>query len=99
MTGLRIVAAALGSLALAGCAGDAGFSSGPSGGSPSAFTGSVPASPGHPVAGNAAPLPVPALDPRDRHAAGAAHLRAPQFAEPGAPGPWRHAQTGHHRTT
>jgi surface antigen len=98
MVALRILAAALGSLAVAGCAGDAGLSSGPTGGSPSAFTGSVPSSPGNPLAGNAAPMPAPALDPRDRNPAGAAHLRALQFAEPGAPVAWRNPETGHHGT-
>src|SRR5262249_37073885 len=92
-----VVAAALGRPALAGCAGDAGLSSGPSGGSPNAFTGAVPASPGNPLAGNAAPAPP--LDARDRNAPGAAHLRAPQFAQPGAPVPWRNPATRHPRTT
>ena len=96
MAGFRIAAAALGSLALAACASDAGLSSGPSGGSPSAFTGSVPSSPANPLAATAAPAAT--LDPRDRNAAGAAHLRALQFSEPGAPVPWRNAETGHHGT-
>jgi surface antigen len=95
MARFRIVAAAFGSLALAACAGDAVLSSGPAGG-PSAFTGSVPSSPGNPLAGN--PAPATALDPRDRNAAGAAHLRALQFAEPGAPVAWRNPETGHHGT-
>jgi surface antigen len=103
MVKLRIVAAALGSLALAACAGDAGLSSGPaSGGGSSAFTGSVPPTSGNPLpatgpAGTTAPLTA-ALDPRDRSAAGAAHLRALQFGEPGAPVSWRNPETGHRGT-
>ena len=93
MAGYRIIAAALGGFALAACASDAGLSSGPASGSPSAFTGSVPSSTGNPLA-----APAAALDPRDRNAAGAAHLRALQFAEPGAPVPWRNPETGHHGT-
>jgi surface antigen len=96
MAGFRIVTAAV-SLALAACAGDAGLSSGPTAGSPNAFTGSVPPSAGNPLAANAGPATV-ALDPRDRNAAGAAHLRALQFAEPGAPVAWRNPETGHHGT-
>ena len=93
MAGFRIVAAALGCLVLAACAGDGGLSTSPAGGGPNAFTGSVP--PG------AAPSAIPvtaALDPRDRPAAGAAHLRALQFGEPGAPVAWRNPETGHHGT-
>jgi surface antigen len=90
MRGFRIVAAAFGCVALAACAAETG---GPSGGGPNAFTGSVEANPmagGPPAAG--------ALDPRDRPAAGAAHLRALQFGEPGAPVAWRNPETGHHGT-
>jgi surface antigen len=95
MAGFRIVAATLGSVALAACAGDAGISSGPAGGGPNAFTGSVPT----PSAGPPIPAPATAaLDPRDRPAAGAAHLRALQFGEPGAPVAWRNPETGHHGT-
>jgi surface antigen len=97
MAGFRNVAAALGSLALAACAGDAGLSAGPTGGSPSAFTGSVAPSAGNPLAGSAAPGTV-ALDPRDRGPAAAAHLRALQFGEPGAPVAWHNPETGHHGT-
>jgi surface antigen len=89
---LRIVAAALGSVALAACAGDAGLTSGSTGGGANAFTGSVP-----PSANPAAPV-IAALDPRDRTAAGAAHLRALQFGEPGAPVSWRNPETGHRGT-
>ncbi|MBV8825368.1 MAG: hypothetical protein JO084_00280 [Bradyrhizobiaceae bacterium] len=93
MRGFRIVAAALGCLALAACAGDTGLSSGPTGSSPNAFTGSVES---NPLAGGS---PAPnGLDPRDRPAAGAAHLRALQFGEPGAPVAWRNPDTGHHGT-
>ena len=92
MAGFRIVAAALACVVLAACAGDAGLS-GPSG-APSAFTGSVPAPSANPTS-----IPVAAaLDPRDRPAAGAAHLRALQFGEPGAPVAWRNPETGHHGT-
>jgi len=94
MAGFRIVAAVLGSIALAACAGDAGLSS-PAGGGPNAFTGSVPTGTNPIAAGPAAPA---ALDPRDRAAAGAAHLRALQFSEPGAPVAWRNPETGHHGT-
>jgi len=97
MAGFRIVAAALGSLALAACAGDAGLSSGSATGGSSAFTGSVPPAAGNPLAGTSAPATA-TLDPRDRNAAGAAHLRALQFGEPGAPVAWRDAETGHHGT-
>ena len=91
MAGFPIVAAALGCLALAACAGDAGLSTGPSGG-PNAFTGSVPSP-------SPAAIPVnAALDPRDRPAASAAHLRALQYGEPGAPVAWRNPETGHHGT-
>jgi surface antigen len=95
MAAFRIVAAALGSLALAACAGDAGLSSGPAGTGANAFTGSVPPSGNQP----AGPVPVTAsLDPRDSSAAGAAHLRALQFGEPGAPVSWRNPETGHRGT-
>jgi surface antigen len=92
MAGFRIVAAALACVALAACAGDGGLS-GTTGG-PNAFTGSVPTP-------SAAPTSIPvtaALDPRDRPAAGAAHLRALQFGEPGAPVAWRNPENGHHGT-
>ena len=92
MAGYRIVATALACLALAACAGDGGLSSGTGG--PNAFTGSIPTT-------SAAPTPIPvtaALDPRDRPAAGAAHLRALQFGEPGAPVAWRNPENGHHGT-
>jgi surface antigen len=95
MRGFRIVAAALGCVALAACAGDAGLSSGPAG-SPNAFTGSVPPASANPMAGG--PPAQTGLDPRDRPAAGAAHLRALQFGEPGAPVAWRNPETGHHGT-
>jgi len=78
MVQFRIVAAALGCVALAACAGDGGLSS--PGGGPSAFTGSVPPTSANPMAGG--PPTGTALDPRDRPAAGAAHLRALQFGEP-----------------
>jgi surface antigen len=91
MAGFRIIAAALGCVALAACAGDAGLSTGPSGG-PNAFTGSVPTPTPRAIPVNAA------LDPRDRPAAGAAHLRALQYGEPGAPVAWRNPETGHHGT-
>jgi surface antigen len=94
MAGFRIVAAALGCLALAACAGDGGLSTSPAGGGPNAFTGSVPT----PGAGPSAIPVTAALDPRDRPAAGAAHLRALQFGEPGAPVAWRNPETGHHGT-
>ena len=93
MAGFRIVAAALGCLALAACAGDGGLSTGPATGGPNAFTGSVP-----PSAGPSAIPVIAALDPRDRPTAGAAHLRALQFGEPGAPVAWRNPETGHHGT-
>jgi surface antigen len=102
----RIVAVAFGSLALAACANDStGLAPGSAtGGGSSAFTGSVPSAPGNAAGGPgglpggpAAATPV-VLDPRDRAAAGAAHLRALQFGEPGAPVPWRSAETGHHGT-
>jgi surface antigen len=96
MAGFRIVAAALGCIALAACAGDTGLSSGPTGGGPSAFTGSVPPS-ANPMAAGPAAAPA-TLDPRDRAAAGAAHLRALQFGEPGAPVAWRNPETDHHGT-
>lgn len=98
----HIVAAALGSLALAACAGDAGLTAGPATGGSNAYTGSVPPN-GNPLPGAGAagspgsPITVP-LDPRDRDAAGAAHLRALQFGEPGAPVSWRNAETGHRGT-
>jgi len=94
MRGFRIVAVALGCGALAACAGDNGLSGSPGG--PNAFTGSVPAASTNPMAGG--PLAQTGLDPRDRAAAGAAHLRALQFGEPGAPVAWRSAETGHHGT-
>jgi surface antigen len=89
---IRIMAAALGSLALAACAGEAGLTSGSPGSGANAFTGSVP-----PSANPAVPVTA-ALDPRDRNAAGAAHSRALQFGEPGAPVSWRNAETGHRGT-
>jgi surface antigen len=92
MAGFRIVAAALGCIALTACAGDGGLST--TAGSPNAFTGSMPTT-------NPAATPIPAtaaIDPRDRIAAGAAHLRALQFGEPGAPVAWRNPETGHHGT-
>jgi surface antigen len=99
----RIVAAALGSLALAACANDStGLTPGSAaGGGSNAFTGSVPPAPGNAGApgglpGGPASATPAALDPRDRDAAGAAHLRALQFGEPGVPVPWRSAETGHH---
>jgi surface antigen len=97
MARLRIVAAALGSLALAGCAGDpAGLSPNAATASGSnAFTGSVPPATSRPAPG---PTPIAALDPRDREAANAAQVRALQFGEPGAPVSWRSAETGHHGT-
>jgi surface antigen len=95
MAQFRIIAAAFGCVALAACAGDGGLSSSPGGG-PSAFTGSVPATSANPMA--AGPSAGTALDPRDRPAAGAAHTRALQFGEPGAPVAWRNAETGHHGT-
>jgi surface antigen len=92
MAGFRIVAAALGCVVLAACAGDPGLSTNPAGGAPNAFTGTVPPA-------TQTPIPVTAaLDPRDRPAAGAAHLRALQFGEPGAPVAWRNPETGHHGT-
>jgi surface antigen len=94
----RIVAAALGSLALAACAGDSGLAPGPGAGS-NAFTGSVPGASDHAVAtapSSAATLAT--LDPRDRDPAGAAQLRALQFGEPGAPVSWHSAQSGHRGT-
>jgi len=94
MVQFRIVAAALGCVALAACDGDGGLSS--PGGGPSAFTGSVPSTSANPMAGG--PPAGSALDPRDRPAAGAAHLRALQFGEPGAPVAWRNPETGHHGT-
>ena len=93
MRAFRIVAATLGCVALAACAGDGGLSSGPAGG-PSAFTGSVSPTGANPMAGG----PLAGLDPRDRAAAGAAHLKALQFGEPGAPVAWRNPETGHHGT-
>jgi surface antigen len=94
MAGFRIVAAALGCVALAACAGDPGLSTTPTSGGPNAFTGSVP-----PTTANPTPIPVTAaLDPRDRPAASAAHLRALQYGEPGAPVAWRNPETGHHGT-
>jgi surface antigen len=96
MRGFRSIAAAFGCLALAACAGDAGLSSSTPGSGPNAFTGSVGTGDANPMAGGP---PAPGgLDPRDRAAAGAAHLRALQFGEPGAPVPWRNAETGHHGT-
>jgi surface antigen len=94
MSQFRIVAGALGCLALAACAGDGGLS--PSTGGPNAFTGSVPPNSANPIAGG--PPAQTGLDPRDRPAAGAAHLRALQFGEPGAPVAWRNSETGHHGT-
>jgi surface antigen len=90
MERFRTVAAALGCVALAGCAGDPGLSTTPASGGPNAFTGTA-----------ASPTPIPvtaALDSRDRPAAGAAHQRALQFGEPGAPVAWRNPETGHHGT-
>jgi surface antigen len=102
MVGLRIVAAALGGLALAACAGDStGLSPTAATGSGSnAFTGSVPSAANRPAPGvsGPGPLPIVAIDPRDRDAANAAQLRALQFGEPGAPVSWRSAETGHHGT-
>jgi surface antigen len=96
MRGFRIVAAAFGCVALAACAGETGLSPSPTGGSPNAFTGSVAPTEPNPMAGGP---PAPSgLDPRDRPAAGAAHLRALQFGEPGAPVAWRNPETGHHGT-
>jgi surface antigen len=95
MAGFRIVAAALGCVVLAACAGDGGLPS-PSSGGPSAFAGSVPPS-ANPIAAGPAAAPA-ALDPRDRPAASAAQLRALQFGEPGAPVAWRNPETGHHGT-
>lgn len=96
MRGFRIVAAAFGCAALAACAGETVLSSGPAGSSPNAFTGSVAATEPNPMAGG--PPAPSSLDPRDRPAAGAAHLRALQFGEPGAPVAWRNSETGHHGT-
>jgi surface antigen len=94
----RIVAAALGGLALAACAGDSGLTPGPGTGS-NAFTGSVPGAPDHALAtGPGSPATSVALDPRDRDAAGAAQLRALQFGEPGAPVSWRSPESGHRGT-
>jgi surface antigen len=94
MARFRIVAAAFGCFALAACAGDAGLSTGPAGGGPNAFTGSLPTPSASPTA-----IPVTAtLDPRDRPTASAAHARALQFGEPGAPVGWRNPETGHHGT-
>jgi surface antigen len=93
MAQFRIVAVALGCVALAACAGEGGLSPSTSGG-PNAFTGSVPPTSANPMAGG----PPAGLDPRDRPAAGAAHLRAVQFGEPGAPVAWRNPETGHHGT-
>jgi len=97
MVPFRIVAATLASVALAACAGDTGLSSGPASGGPNAFTGSVPPS-ANPMAAGPPAAPAIALDPRDRPAAVAAHLRALQFGEPGAPVAWRNPETGHHGT-
>jgi surface antigen len=98
----RIVAAALGSLVLAACAGDAGLSpGGATGGGSNAFTGSVPAASDRAAAtgpGSPGPATLAALDPRDRDAAGAAQLRALQFGEPGAPVSWRSPESGHRGT-
>jgi surface antigen len=94
----RIVAAALGSLALAACAGDSGLTPSPGTGS-NAFTGSVPGASDHAIAtGPGSPATLATLDPRDRDAAGAAQLRALQFGEPGAPVSWHSAQSGHRGT-
>jgi surface antigen len=93
MRGFRIVAAAVGGVALAACASEMGISSNPPGSGPNAFTGSVEA---NPMAGG--PPGPGGLDARDRPAAGAAHLRALQFGEPGAPVAWRNPETGHHGT-
>ena len=100
MAKIRIVVAALGGLALAACAGDPTLTPTAATGSGSnAFTGSVPAPAGQPAPGVApAPATAVVLDPRDRDAAGAAHLRALQFGEPGVPVSWKSAETGHRGT-
>ncbi len=94
MAGFRIFAATLVGLALAACAGDpyAGSKQSTTTGS-GGVTGSVPggATGGRVAAGLA-------LDERDREAANAAHLRALQYGEPGAPVAWRSAETGHYGT-
>jgi surface antigen len=94
----RIVAVALGGLALAACAGDAGLTPGTVTGGSNAFTGSVPGAPDHALATGAGAATAATLDPRDRDVAAAAQLRALQFGEPGAPVSWRSPESGHRGT-
>jgi surface antigen len=107
MAGFRIVAAALGGLALAACAADPYAGSKQSAATTAGAYADVPTGtigggrPAGPaggtggIAANSNPAP---LDERDRDAAAGAQMRALQTGEPGVPVAWHSQQTGHRGT-
>jgi surface antigen len=110
MAGFRIVAAALGGLALAACAADpfagpkqstattagaGAYADAPTG---TITGGRVTGPAGGATGGIAANSFAAPLDERDRDAAAGAQLRALQTGEPGVPVAWHSQQTGHRGT-
>jgi surface antigen len=108
MAEIRIVAAALGGLALAACAADpyagskqgtgtavGAYAGAPTGATTGTISGGRAAAPAGGAPGNSIGA---SLDERDRESATAAQLRALQYGEPGAPVAWHSPETGHRGT-